>query len=288
MPMAVVLVFLVVASQIACSGDRAANLRRYQLTGVVAGHEASPPRVVVAHDAVNGLMPAMSMAFEIRGDAPPLRDGDRIVSTLVVSDSRSWLENVRITGRGRVTPAPVSPTSLAPAGAAVPDFGLVDQNGEVFSLSRFGGRVVVVTFIYTRCPLPDFCPLMVKHLEAVRRRVNDERRGASLALVGITLEPAFDTPDVLRAYGESRLKGPTPFNQWTLATGTSEQIEDAARFFGVAYRVDGDVVTHTLSTSIVGHDGRIIQTLASNSWRPDELFDVVLSGLERGSPQSTK
>jgi protein SCO1 len=287
MTMAVVRVLLVVASLTACSGDPAENVRRYQLTGAVTGHEASPARVVVAHDAVNGLMPAMTMAFEVSADSPSLREGDRIVSTLVVSDRRSWLEGVRITGREGGAPPRPPATSLAPSGATVPDFGLVDQNGDPFTMRKFDGRVVVVTFIYTRCPLPDFCPLMVKHLEVVRQRAYERGHGADLALLGVTLDPAVDTPDVLRAYGVSRLKGPTPFNQWTLATGTSSQIDDVARFFGVAYRTEGGLVTHTLSTSVIGRDGRIIQTFASNSWRPDELFDVVQRGLER-APQSTQ
>jgi protein SCO1/2 len=285
MTMAVALVLLVVASLTACSGDPAENVRRYQLAGVVTGHEASPARVVVAHDAVNGLMPAMTMAFEVSADAPSLREGDRIVSTLVVSDRRSWLEDVRITGREGGAPARPPAKSLAHAGATVPDFGLVDQNGDPFTMRKFEGRVVVVTFIYTRCPLPDFCPLMVKHLEVVRQRAYERGHGADLALLGVTLDPAVDTPDVLRAYGASRLKGPKPFNQWTLATGTSSQIEDVARFFGVAYRTESGLVTHTLSTSVIGRDERIIQTFASNSWRPEELFDVVQRGLER-APQS--
>ena len=87
------------------------------------------------------------------------------------------------------------------------------------TLRDFAGRVLVVTFIYTRCPLPDFCPLMVRHLETVRRRANEEGIGSRLALLGVTLDPAFDTPAVLRAYGESVLKGADRFDQWTLATG---------------------------------------------------------------------
>ena len=153
------------------------------------------------------------------------------------------------------------------------------------TLRDFDGRVLVVTFIYTRCPLPDFCPLMVKHLESVRRRANDERIPGVVALLGVTLDPEFDTPAVLRAYGESVLEGPDRFGQWTLAGGTTAQIEDVAKFFGVGYRADNGVVTHTLTTAVIGHDGRIMRVFPSNSWRPDELFDVVKRGLERAAGQ---
>jgi Cu/Ag efflux protein CusF len=107
---------LVVLSHAACSRDSTANVRRYQLTGVVTGHESSPPRVVISHDAVGELMPAMSMAFEVKTDAPSLREGDRIVSTLVVTEGRSWLENVRITGRASDASSPLPALGRATVG----------------------------------------------------------------------------------------------------------------------------------------------------------------------------
>jgi len=277
-----------VLTSAACSHDSAAGVRRYSLTGVVSGGAATPPRTVVAHDAVDGLMPAMSMAFEIRGDSPPLRDGDRIAATLVVSANGSWLEEVKVTGRAPAAAAPVASSSRAMPGAVVPDLPLVDQNGRSITLRSVGGAarpVRVVTFIYTRCPLPDFCPLMVSHLETLRRRAIDAGVGDKLALLGVTLDPAFDTPPVLRAYGESMLKGSNRFDQWTLATGTAAQVEEVARFFGVGYRAGGGVITHTLTTAVIGHDGRIIRVFASNSWRPDDLFDVVRAAIERAAVQ---
>ncbi len=266
-----------------CSRDTAGDVRRFQLTGVVVGHEESPPRVVVAHDAVQGLMPAMSMALDVRGDAASVRHGDRIVATLVLSDGRSWLEDVRVTARDGAPPMRLPEGSRAMPGAVVPDLPLTDQDGAPVTLRDRSGRVRVVTFIYTRCPLPDFCPLMITHLERVRDRANDDGLGSRLALLGVTLDPAFDTPPVLRAYGESVLKAPDRFDQWTLATGTAAQIEDVARFFGVGYRAEGGLVTHALMTAVVSHDGRVVRLFGSNSWRPDDLYDVVRRAIERAA-----
>ena len=170
----------------------------------------------------------------------------------------------------------------------VPPFELRDQNDRPVTMRGFAGRVLVVTFIYTRCPLPDFCPLMVRNLETVRRRAHEEGIGSRLALLGVTLDPAFDTPAVLRAYGESVLKSANRFEQWTLATGTPAQIEEVAQFFGVTARAEAGLVTHTLSTAVVGHDGRIMRLFASNSWRPDELYDVVRLGVERSACASER
>jgi protein SCO1/2 len=279
------LILLLALSSVACSTDAKVDARRFQLTGVVAGREASPARIVVAHEAVKGLMPAMSMAFEIADAAPPLSDGDRIAATLVVSDSKSWLENVSVIARSGTSGTSMPAASRAMPGAIVPDFPLLDQNGAPTALRDPAGRVSVVTFIYTRCPMPDLCPLMVKHLEAVRRRANDEGLGSRLTLFAVTLDPAFDTPAVLHAYGESVLTASNRFDQWTLATGTAPQIEDAARFFGVGYRAERGFVVHTLTTAVVSHDGRVIRMFGSNSWRPDELLDVVRQAIERAAFQ---
>ena len=228
-------------------------------------------------------MPAMTMPFEVSGVTPGLRQGDRIEATLVVAKSRSWIEDVKITaaGSGGEGGGPVARQAVP--GVVVPPFELRDQDDRPVTMREFAGRVLVVTFIYTRCPLPDFCPLMVRHLETVRRRAHEEGIGSRLALLGVTLDPAFDTPAVLRAYGESVLKNADRFEQWTLATGTPAQIEEVAQFFGVTARAEAGLVTHTLSTAVVGHDGRIMRLFASNSWRPDELYDVVRQGVERSA-----
>jgi protein SCO1 len=280
-----VLPILAALSIAGCSHDTAVDARRFQLTGVVVGREASPQRVVVAHDAVDGLMPSMSMAFDIRGVAPPVRDGDRIAATLVVTDSRSWLEDVTVRSRDGAAATRLPAASRAMPGAIVPDLPLVDQDGAPMTLRSGDGRVRVVTFIYTRCPLPDLCPLMVKHLEALRRRANEEELGSRLALLGVTMDPSFDTPPVLHSYGEAVLKGSNRFDQWTLATGTAAQVENVARFFGVGYRAEGGFVTHTLTTAVVSHDGRVMRVFGSNSWRPDDVYDVVQRGIERAVVQ---
>lgn len=281
-------ILLLVLAMPACSTQAGEAARRFELTGTVAGHDSSSSRVVIAHDAVPGLMPGMTMPFEILRAAPALREGDRIAATLVVTNSRSWVEDVKITAVGPAAGRSVSVEDRAMPGMVVPDFALLDQNGRPLAMSAFAGRVLIVTFIYTRCPLPDFCPLMVKHLESVRRRANEEGIGGGLALLGVTLDPAFDTPAVLRDYGESVLKGANRFHQWTLASGTAAQVGDVARFFAVAYRGDNGLVTHTLTTAVIGHDGRIMRTFASNSWRPEDLFDVVRRGVERAAADSAK
>jgi protein SCO1/2 len=227
----------------------------------------------------------MSMAFEVGGAAPATREGDRIAATLVVTKTRSWLEDVTITAASTVPAPGVAAARSAAPGVVVPPFPLIDQDGRSFNLQAFAGRILVVTFIYTRCPLPDFCPLMIGHLETVRARANQAGLGNRLALLAVTLDPGYDTPGVLRAYGESRLKGDRRFDQWTLATGSPAEVENVASLFGVRHQSVNGTITHTLITAVVGHDRRIMRLFASNSWRPDELFEIVSRGVERAGAE---
>ena len=270
-----------------CSPDGDAQ-RRFELSGTIASYDAPSRRAVVDHDEVAGFMPAMRMPFAIVGGAPPLRPGDRISATLIVTDTKSWLDDVRITGAA-AAPVPGAPvTGRAAPGVPVPAFPLIDQDGRARTLHDPAGRVQVLTFTYSRCPLPDFCPLMIRHLENVRQRAAREGIGDRLALIGVTLDPAFDTPAVLRTYGTSVLKDASRFERWTLATGPVEEIDAVARFFGVRSAGEGGTITHTLATAVITHDRRIMRLFASNSWHPDELFDAVRSAIQRAAGATTK
>lgn len=272
-PLTIVLVAVLAAG---CARDTAADARRFPLSGIVAGREVSPPRVLVAHEAIDGLMTAMTMSFEVRGAMPPMRDGDRIAGTLVVTATRSWLESVRVTaseGRG-VSAREMVATDAVP-GVIVPPFDLKDQGGAPLTLRQFRGRVLVVTFIYTRCPLPEFCPLMVSHLETVRRGLHDVGQAGRARFLGVTLDPTFDTPAVLRTYGDGMLSDEPRFSEWSLATGTDDSVREIARFFGVDYRAGGGTVVHGLATAVIGADGRVVRVWPSNSWTPADVLEVV-------------
>jgi protein SCO1/2 len=272
--MTIVLVAVLAAG---CARETGGDARRFPLTGTVAGREVSPPRTLVTHEAIDGLMPAMTMGFEIVGAMPPMRNGDRIAGTLVVTAERSWLESVRVTARaeGGGSAEREVVASAAVPGVLVPPFDLRDQDGAPLTLRQFRGRVLVVTFIYTRCPLPQFCPLMVSHLETVRRGIHEVGHADRARFLGVTLDPTFDTPPVLRAYGEGMLHDEPRFSAWSLATGTEAAVQEIAGFFGVDYRADGSTIVHGLATAVVGADGRVIRVWPSNSWTPSDVLDVV-------------
>lgn len=252
--------------------------RRYRLTGLVLEGAGADGQVTVAHDAVDGLMPAMTMPFSIRGATQALLPDDHITATLVIGQDSSWLENVVIVSRGSgpvQTPADEAVGSKL-GGVVLPEFRLRDQHDKPFRIDALKGRVVLVTFIYTRCPLPDYCPRLMSHLAAIRHTLEaDPAVWRRVHLVAVSFDPTFDTPPVLRAYGERFINGPDPFSQVTLATGAETEVQALAGFFGVRYREEGGQISHSLATGIVAGDGRVAAVFPSNTWSPDDAVSVI-------------
>jgi protein SCO1/2 len=246
--------------------------------------------LVVAHDAIEGFMPAMTMPFGVSGSLAGVQPGDRIKAVLVVdfgvASGGSRLEEVVVTKKASgpiLTTPPVLPGP--PIGAEVPDFQLRNQDDEAIRLRQFKGRAVILTFIYTRCPLPDFCPLMMKHFDAINRQVASRPDLAPhVHLLGVSVDPEYDTPAVLKAYGKAFVTGRDSFERLTLATGAPAEIRAMATYFGLTYSQDSAQIQHTLSTAIIGVDGRVVALLPSNSWRPSDALDAVEAHL-RQHPQ---
>ena len=179
--------------------------RHYTTTGLILHIDRPGALVTISHDAFPGFMEAMAMPFDLEDGARDIQltPGDRVRFRLSVKGSRSWVDRLEIVSAARRdaglqhTPAVAT---LVPVGSAMPDFELVNQAGLPVTLSALKGKVVAVTFIYTRCPLPDYCPRMVENFRALRDRFAD-RIGRDLVLLTITFDPRYDSPDVLRKAG---------------------------------------------------------------------------------------
>ena len=253
----------------------------YPARGLVLRVEPQAARLTISHDAIPGLMDAMVMPFAVR-DAVRLsqvRPGDRIEFRLRVRDGQSWIDRLRLLSAapadsGALT-TPVAPVLVA-LGAPVPDFTLVDHRGSPLSLASLRGRVVVVTFIYSRCPLPDYCPRMVQNLARVRERFR-ERLGRDLALLTISFDPKYDTPAVLRAYAE-HYDADVP--GWHFLTGTPEAVERVCAAFGIEYWPDQGLITHTLQTAVIDREGRLAAAVEGKDYTPRQLADLVGTLLE--------
>jgi protein SCO1/2 len=265
--------------------EASAQARQYPIVGVVRGADKGARQLTVAHDAIPGLMDGMTMSFAVKEAwaAEVAEPGDRVSGTLVVDGTRSWIQNVSLTkppegteataGAASATDAGIGPA----AGTPLPTTPLRDQAGRSVTARSFAGRDVIVTFIYTRCPMPDFCPLMMRRLSDAASRLRKSGRRDDVQMVAITIDPAHDTPEVLEAYGRAHIAGEEgdPFHRWSLLTGTPEQVRAWATFFALTYEPDGKEIAHGLRTAVVDREGRVVGVLRGNSWTTDELMRLL-------------
>jgi len=238
--------------------------------------------VTISHEAFPGFMDAMAMPFDLKGSsrAVALTPGDRVRFRLAVKKGRSWVDRVEVVSAAAVDAGlqqtPVAPV-LVPVGSPVPDFELTDQSGGAVALASLKGKVVAVTFIYSRCPLPDYCPRMIENFRVVRQRFA-ARMDRDLVLLTISFDPKFDTPEILTRYAASqRAGGPG----WHFLTGDPANIERVCNAFGIQYWAEEGLITHSLQTAVIDRDGRLAATVEGKDFTPQQLGDLVGSVLDR-------
>ena len=254
---------------------RNSNEKRYDLKGKVVVVEPEKHLVTVSHEEVKGFMPAMTMPFTVRSesDLQILAPEDQITATLVVDGSHSWLEDliiVRQSGNAASTTTVVQ----AKEGDEVPNYKLRNQNDREIRIHNYRGKALLLTFIYTRCPVPEYCTLMSNNFVQVDRELGqDPELYSKTHLISISIDPAYDTPQVLRSYGSAhteRYQNET-FAHWEFATGTKEQVKEIAEYFGLRYFPEKDEIIHGLRTVIVGPDGKVAKIYSGNEWKPEEI-----------------
>ena len=255
--------------------------RHFTTTGLVLAIKP-PTTATISHEPIPGLMDAMAMPFELRGQARrvPIASGDRVRLRLAVKGRDSYIDRLDVISAEpadaglRRTPAV---PALVTIGSAVPEFELVDQSGAPLSLSSLRGKVVAISFIYTRCPLPDYCPRMVENFRGLRRRFGD-RVGRDLVLLTVSFDPKHDTPSTLAAYAAAnRAGGPG----WHFLTGDLAAVERVCDAFGIQYWAEEGLITHSLQTAIVDRDGRLAASVEGKDFTPrqlGDLVDLILSG----------
>jgi len=256
--------------------------QHHTTTGLVLATDPRAATVTISHDAFPGFMDAMAMPFDLKGAArsAKLTSGDRVRFRLSVKGGRSWVDRVEVVSGAAVDAGlqqtPATPV-LVPVGAAIPDFELVDQSAQRVALSSLRGKVVAVTFIYSRCPLPDYCPRMVDNFRVVRDRFA-ARMNKDLVLLTISFDPQFDTPQILARYAASH-RANTP--GWHFLTGEPANIERVCNAFGIQYWAEEGLITHSLQTAIVGRDGSLAATVEGKDFTPQQLGDLVGAVLDR-------
>ncbi len=260
--------------------------RTFTLQGQVLSVESST-KVQVKHEEIKGLMPAMTMPYEVRDGKllEGLAPGDLINATLVVESNAAYLAAIRKVGSAALEkpPADQAPARSASSGFellkpgdAVPEGRFVDQDGRPRDFKSFAGHPVVVTFMYTKCPMPTFCPFLDRNFAAIQRSLQTDPAVSALKgrvrLVSISFDPATDTPAVLKQHASTLGADP---RIWTFLTGDRDEIDKFASRFGVQVArsvTDPLGITHNLRTAIVDAEGRLVTTYTGNEWSPEQLL----------------
>ena len=210
--------------------------------------------------------------------------GDEISADVVVQGTDSWLENVRVTKKNTGAKAQALEFRIPQLGDEVPNFALINQSGQRTSLNRYRGKVLLVTFIYTRCPFPDYCPRISGLFAEVNRKMLESPETAGRThLLSVSFDPAHDTPAVLRKYGAANV-GNSPgkgFGHWEFEVPPKkDELQRMAKFFSLTYEPESGVITHSLSTTVIGPDGRIVHWYHGSDWKPGDIMGDVEQALQ--------
>ena len=252
--------------------------QHYDLRGQVLSVDSGRQEVTIKHEDIRGLMPGMTMPFKVSDPAllNGLEAGDLVQGTLVVKDYTGYLTTLRRTGHETPPPMETPAVVTLQTGERVPDVTLIDETGAPRAVADWRGKILVVTFIYTRCPFPDFCPRMDRQFKSVQAEIlADAQLRDRVALLSVSFDPAFDTPPVLAAHAKELGADP---RIWHFATGERDAIDRFAARFGVSVMREGtnaEGVTHNLRTAVIGSDGTLQAVFNGNEWTPAELIDAV-------------
>lgn len=254
----------------------------YEARGLVLRVDPASATLTVSHDPIIGYMGAMVMPFAVRDskDLDQLRPGDVVGFRLRPKASGTQIDRIKhLSAPGADAGLTMTPavTALVKAGEVVPNFALTDQHGASISMESLRGQVVAITFIYSRCPLPDYCPRMINNLAQVRNRFRD-RLGRDLTLLTVTFDPKYDTPEVLLAFA-ARYGGNIP--GWHFLSGTAEAIASVCASFGIEYWPDQGLITHTLQTAVIDRDGRLRASVEGRGFSGRQIADLVGTVLDQ-------
>ncbi|HEY0366994.1 MAG TPA: SCO family protein [Pyrinomonadaceae bacterium] len=257
------------------------------MKGKVLAVEPDKHLVTVSHEDIKGYMPAMTMPFTVpsESDLQIIAPDDEITATLVIDGKHSWLEGLIITRQSATAPA-MPGAQMAKPGDEVPNFTLRNQDNREIHIKDYRGMALLLTFIYTRCPVPDYCTLMSDNFAQIDRTLGrDPELYGKTHLLSISIDPEYDTPKVLRSYGAAhteRYQNET-FAHWEFAGGTKEQVKEIAQFFGLTYFPEKDQIIHALRTVIVNPDGKVRKIYGGNDWKPEDVVEELKKNLAADS-----
>jgi protein SCO1 len=261
-----------------------AGVTVYHVRGKVVSTDVPHGIVMLDHEAIPGFMEAMTMPYQLKDPSivSDLHPGDVITADVLVSKTGQQtvlLDHIVVVAQAKPDYKPAVNYHVPAPGDRVPDFKLRNQDGHAIHLAQFKGKTLLITFIYTRCPLPNFCPLVTHNFASINSQLTGEAKlYAKTHLLCVSFDPEHDTPEVLRAYGAEYIGSDarTAFAHWDFAVPTKSELVEMAKFFDVGMsNGENGTITHTLSTTVIGPDGKVAQFYPGNEWTPAQLIGDV-------------
>ena len=256
--------------------------KTYKLRGKVVSTNPATGEVTLNHDAIPGFMDAMTMPYKLKDPSilSELHPGDVLTADVLVSqgdDAAVLLDHIVVVAQGKPDYRPTVLYHVPAPGDKVPDFKLRNQDGRIIHLNQFRGKDLLITFIYTRCPLPNFCPLVTRNFATINRQIeSDPALKGKAHLLCVSFDPEHDTPDRLKAYGEQYIgsDAKSAFAHWDFAVPEKPVLTEMAKYFDVGITPGtNDTINHTLSTTLIGPDGKVIRFYPGNEWTPQQVVN---------------
>jgi protein SCO1 len=251
--------------------------QRFTVKGMLRAINYAEHEVTIEHEEIPGYMPAMTMPFAVKDMAAvqPLSAGDALKFEFIVMKEDSWIAGIQ-----KIDPAQVRLPGSKPGtpGAAkerlkegdkLPTFQLTDDQGRPIDRDTFRGKPLLLTFIFTRCPVPNYCPRMSANFSALAKATEADAKLRDAKFLSVTIDPEHDTPQILSQYSLSYRGGSS--DRWRFATGTREQVSRITEDFSVQVKPEDGTITHGLATALVDAQGVIRKIWRGNGWTVEEV-----------------
>ncbi len=269
-------------------------IQTYQVRGTIQKLEPEQKMVVISHQAIPSYMDAMTMPFKLRDseEMNGLLPGDQISFRLSITATESWIDGIVKLGRDQVVhsvdsaKAPVAASSPAPSGHhPLLDYPFTNELGQAVTLHSFEGQALAITFFFTRCPIPDFCPRLSRNFAEASRKLNVMAQApTNWHFLSISFDPAFDTPAVLKAYGQ---KYQYDAAHWSFLTGPKDKIAELARLSNVEYEAQDGLFNHNFRTMIIDASGTLQMVFPIGGDLSDAIVSEVLKAAAAGKRKSS-
>ena len=259
----------------------------FSVKGVVKELKPDGKTVLIQHEEIRGYMPAMTMPLEAKGtnETAGLQPGDAISFRMLITEKEGWIDRITRLGASNVLELPrretfrrvreVDPLNV---GDPLPDYPFTNTLGQPIHLGQFKGQALALTFIYTRCPFPNFCPRMSANFgDACKKLAALPEAPKNWHLLSISFDPEFDTPEMLKGYAR-RYNSDT--NHWSFASGALIDIDAITEQFGLIFPREGVGFNHNLRTVVVDAQGKVQKVFTGNEWTVDDFVAEMIKAAE--------